>query len=116
MPPKATDTSDSLAALQPAQPLLQEPAEPLPVHAAHDHRVGRAARHAPPVSDGDAGGEFALRPDLDVDVAAVKEGRLQKAGDHAGVAPGGAFATVFGGVEAFEEFGPGGDGLADGGT
>ena len=49
-------------------------------------------------------------------MAAVEEGGLYQVGDHAGVVQGGAFGAVFGGVEAFEEIGPGGDGLADGGA
>ncbi len=57
---------------------------PLP----HDHRVGRAVGHAPPVGDGLVGGVLALRPDLDGDVAGVKEGGLEEVGDHAGIVPG----------------------------
>jgi hypothetical protein len=49
-------------------------------------------------------------------VAAGEEGGLQEVGDHAGVVQGGAFAAVLGGVEAFEEIGPGGDGGAYGGA
>ena len=89
MPPKARDTSDSLAALQPAQPLRQEPVEPLPVHAALDHRVGRAGRHAPPVGDGRAGGVLALRPDPHGDVAGVGEGGREEVGDHVRIVQGG---------------------------
>ncbi len=100
---------------QPPQPLRQEPVEPLPVHTSHEHRVGLAGRHAPPVGDGHAEGELRSRLDLDVDVATVEEGGFQKVGDHAGVVQGGAFAAVFRGVEAFEEIGPGGDRVADGG-
>jgi hypothetical protein len=73
---------------QPPQPLRQQPAEPVPVHPAHEHRVGRVARHAPPVGDVHAGGVLALRLDLDVDVAGVEEGGLEEGGDHAGVVCG----------------------------
>jgi hypothetical protein len=84
---------------------------PLP----HDHRFRRALRHAAPVGDGLAGGVFALRPDAGVDVAGVEQGGRVEVGDHTGVVQGGAVAAVSGGVEAFEDIGPGGDGLADGG-
>lgn len=101
---------------QPPHTLRQQPVEPLPVDGAHEHRVGLSPRHAPPVGDGHAEGELGSRLDLHVDVAAVEEGGFQKVGDHAGVVQGGAFGAVFGGVEAFEEIGPGGDGLAHGGA
>jgi hypothetical protein len=41
---------------------------------AHDHRVGRAVGHAPPVGDGRAGGVLALRLDFHVDVARLVRG------------------------------------------
>ena len=49
-------------------------------------------------------------------MAAGEEGGLDQVGDHAGVVQGGAFAAILRRVEAFEEIGPGGDGLADGGA
>ena len=49
-------------------------------------------------------------------MAGVEEGGREEVGDHAGVVQGGIFAAVSGGVEAFEDIGPGGDGLADGGS
>jgi hypothetical protein len=98
------------------QPLREQPVEPAPVHTPHEHRVGRALRHAPPVGDGHAGSVLALRLDLDVDVAVAGEGVLGEAGDHARSGQGGAVAAVSGTVEAFEDIGPGGDGLADGGA
>jgi len=58
---------------------------------------------------------LALRPDLGGDVAGVEEGGREEVGDHAGVVQGGIFAAGIGGVEVFEDIGPGGDGLADGG-
>jgi hypothetical protein len=97
----------------PPQPLRQQPAEPVPLHSPHDHRVGRALRHAAPVGGGRAGGVFALLLDLHVVVAGVEEGGLEEVGDRAGVVQGGIFAAGIGGVEAFEDIGPGGDGLAD---
>ena len=100
----------------PPQPLRQQPAEPVPVHSPHDHRFGRVDRHAAPVGDGRAGGVLALRPDLGGDVAGVEEGGLGEAGDHLRIVQGGIFAAVSRGVEAFEDIGPGGDGLADGGA
>jgi hypothetical protein len=45
-------------------------------------------------------------------VAGVEEGGLGEAGDHARVVQGGAVAAVSGYVDAFEDIGPGGDGLA----
>jgi len=78
--------------------------------------LGARPGHPPPVGDGHAGGVLALRLDLDVDVASVEEGMLQQAGDHARVVQGGAVAAVSGNVDAFEDIGPGGDGLADGGA
>lgn len=74
--------------LTPPQPLAQQPVEPLPVHSPHDHRFRRALRHAPPVGDGHAGGVFAIRPDLGVDVAGVEEGGLGEAGDHLRIVQG----------------------------
>ncbi len=72
----------------PPTTLAQRPAEPIPVHAAHDHRVRRALRHAPPIGDRPAEGVLALRLDLDGDVAGVEEGGLEEVGDHAGIVPG----------------------------
>jgi hypothetical protein len=57
----------------------------------------------------------ALRPDLHGDVAGVEEGGREGVGDHVRIVQRGVFAAGIGGVEAFEDIGPGGDGLADGG-
>jgi hypothetical protein len=77
--------------------------------------LGARPGHPPPFGDGHAEGVFALRPDLDDDVAGVEDGGLGEAGDHARVVRGGAVAAVSGTVEAFEDIGPGGDGLDGGG-
>jgi hypothetical protein len=75
--------------------------------------LGARPGHPPPVGDGHAGGALALRLDLDVDMAGVEDGGLGEAGDHARVVQGGAVAAVSGTVEAFEDIGTEGDGLAD---
>jgi len=84
-----------------AFPLTTSPTAPLaagrtrPGPLPHEHRVGRAARHPPPVGDGHAGGEFALRPGHHGDVTTVEEARLQEAGDHARIVQGGVVTPVF---------------------
>ncbi len=93
-------------ASEPGDAFGQQREKSFGVDIAHEHRVRGTVADAPPVSDGHAQGEFALRLDLDVDVAPGEEVGLEQVGDHAGIMQRRALASVFRDVEPLEEIGP----------